>query len=503
MKREFTQRLRDLAKTTNFRVVKDKINAYFTLFDEIDIYDEKQATFLMETLKPFMSKDKSIYEFCKAFEHRQALASLGASQALMDIKKSKLYSSNSIIKNRVDELIGMKQGGASEIKIFESYKNEVQGLVLDNFFNKYMSDTEAKYKQLRAYAYVDEALEALSADPNPELLGDVFKKLESAMSLPASQVPFYLTKALCDDKHLSPVIGDLLTKLKAIDPMTQRNTMNQIRYVGSAGVYESVIAPCLFGDQMDTVMLGNRLFNISEDKCEEPEEGTVDESFVEVCRAFSNTKISESGAISVTDDNDNTIEIDESAEGGLLLTLNKKHTFPVDESKSWETDLLSMQVNPGAVSLVRKICESIENITAMDNIMALQSKTGNGYSMYLIKQGKNNHMVTIDHMIGGVAIQKNISVKEAIAAAHDAFGVDVSKFFGEGDETKTNENTDTEMKKLEAEIAEIDSNIAEIENAEDEVKNDPEVQELLKQLQNAKAELYNRCEQLANQSVSA
>lgn len=502
MKREFTQRLRDLADKTNFRVVKDKIKAYFTLHDEIDLNDEKQAGFLMETLKPFMSKDKAIHDFCKAFEHRQALSKLGASQALMEIKKSKLYSSNSLIKNRVDELIGMKDAGASEIKIFESYKNEVQGLVLDSFFDKYMSDTAAKYKQFRAYALVDEAIEQLSTAPNPELLGDVFKKLESAMSIPASQVPFYLIKALSQDKHLSPVVGDLLSKLASIDPMTQRNTMNQIRYVGNAGIYESVVAPVLFGEKQDTVMLGNRLFNISEDHCEEPEEGTVDESFVEVCRAFSMAKISESGAVSVTDDNDNCIEIDEAAEGGLVLTVNKNHTFPVDEAKGWQAELLAMQVHPGAVQLVGKLCESLESITAMDNVMSLQSKSGGGYQMFFIKQGKNNHMITIDPVVGAAAIQKNISVKEAVAAANEAFGVDVSKFFGEA---QTNENAEAEakMQELQGQIDEVDASIAEITNADDAVKEDPEVQELLKTLEKSKADLCGQYDQLAGQLVTS
>jgi len=498
MKREFTQRLRDLAKVTNFREVKKKIDAYFTLHDEIDLNDEKQASFLMETLKPFVTKDKAIHDFCKAFEHRKALASLGVSQALVEIKKSKIYSSNSVIKNRVDELIGMKVAGATEIKIFEAYKNEVQGLVLDSFFDKYMSDTEAKYKQFRAYAYVDEAIEALQADPNPELLGDVFKKLESAMSIPASQVPFYLIKGLSDCKHLSPVIVDLLSKLNKIDSMTQRNTMNQIRYVGNAGIYESVLTPCLFGEKMDTVMLGNRLFNISEDLCEEPEEGTVDESFVEICKAFSFARVSESGALSVTDDNDNCVEIDESAEGGLVLTVNKNHTFAVDEAKTWQADLLGMQVNPGMVTLIGKLCESLETITSMDNIMSLQSKSGGGYSMYIIKQGKNNHMITVDPIVGAAAIQKNISVQEAVAAANEAFGVDVSKFFGEA---QANENAEVEskMQELQGSIDQVDASIAEITNADDAVREDPEVQELLKTLEAQKQELCAEYDGLAGQ----
>lgn len=502
MKREFTQRLRDLANTTNFRVVKDKIKAYFTLHDEIDLDDDKQAGLIMSTLKPFMAKDKAIHDFCKAFEHRKALKTLGASQALMEIKKSKLYSSNSLIKNRVDELIGMKDAGVPEIKIFENYKNEVQGLVLDNFFKKYMSDAEAKYKQFRAYAYVDEAINKLGESPNPELLGDVFKKLENAMSIPAAQIPFYLTKALNSEKHLSPVIGELLSKLAAIDPMTQRNTMNQIRYVGNAGIYESVVTPCLFGEQMDTVMLGNRLFNISEDHCEEPEEGTVDESFVEVCRAFSMAKISESGAVSVTDDNDNCVEIDEAAEGGLVLTVNKNHSVQVDEAKGWQAELLAMQIHPGVVQLVDKLCESLESITSMDNVMSLQSKSGGGYQMFFVKQGRNNHMITIDPIVGAAAIHKNISVQEACAAANEAFGVDVSKFFGEA---RANENAEVEaqMQELQGEIDEVDASIAEINNADETVKGDPEVQELLKNLEQKKADMCGHYDQLAGQLVSS
>jgi len=336
-------------------------------------------------------------------------------------------------------------------------------------------------------------------------LGDVFKKLESAMAIPASQVPFYLTKALSDDKHLSPAIPNLLAKLKSIDPMTQRNTMNQIRYVGNAGIYESVVAPVLFGKNVDTVMLGNMLFNISEDKCEEPEEGTVDESFVDVCRAFAQTKISESGALNVSDEKDNSIDIDESAEGGLVLTLNKNITIPVDEAKAWQTELLGMQVSPGAIGLVEKLCENLETITSMDNIMSLQSKTGGGYSMYFIKQGSANHMITIDKAVGAAAIQKNITVKEAVAAAQEAFGIDVSKFFDENGTTSANENAelDAEYTALKDELDGINASIDKINNSDDEVKADSTVQDLLKELEESKAELTSKIEQVQGQMASA
>jgi len=499
MNREFTQRLRDLAKRTSFRAAKDKINAYFTLHEEVDINDASQAVFLMEALKPFMAKDKEIYAFCKAFENRQALATLGVSAALTEIQKTKVYSVNDKIKNRVDELIQMKNQGVPEIKIFEAYKNEVQGLVLDNFFNKYMSDTETKANQLRAYAFVDEALEQLSKDPNPELLDDVFQKLEGSMSLPAAQVPFYLIKALTPNQHLSPVIRQLLTQLKAIDPLSQRNTMNQIRYVGSAGIYESVLAPVKFGESADLVMLGNRLFNISEASVEEPEEGTVDEAFVDVCRAFAQTRISESGAIEVSDDDDNKIEIDESAEGGLVLTLNKNITIPVDEAKGWQTELLGMQVHPGVIGIIQKITENLESIVSMDNIMSLSSPTGNGYAMYLIKQGKANHMVITEPSTGGVAIQKKITVKEAVEAAMEAFGADISKFFGE--EKPANENADCEakMKEIQEQIDQCDASMAEINGESEEVRADEEVQGLMKELEAQKAELMSQYEQLAGQ----
>ncbi len=494
---EFTQRLRALAKRTNFREVKDKINAYFTLHDEIDINNESEASLIMDALTPYKNRDKEIYNFCKIFENRKALRELGISAALTQIQKTKIYSVNDKIKSRVDELVAMKHEGVAEIKIFEAYKNEVQGLVLDNFFNKYMSDVDAKYDQFKAYAFVDETLEELSHDPNPELLDGVFSKLEGAMALPASQVPFYLIKALSPDRHLSPAIDKLLFKLKAIDPMSQRNTMNQIRYVGNAGIYESVLAPVKFGESKDTVMLGNRLFNISESEVCEPEEGEVDEAFVGICRAFAHTGISESGALSITDENNNVMEIDENADG-LNITLNKIHHFPVDKAKEWQTELLAMQVDPGAISVLNHITENLGSIVSMDNIISLSSKTGNNYSMYLIKQGNSNHMIITDPLTGGFAINKNISIKEAISAAMDAFGADVSKFFGEA-VTNEDSGVDAQLQELEKQVGDIEASIEQIKSSDEETQTAEEVKDLLEKLEKEKEELCAQCDKLREQ----
>lgn len=495
MTREFTERLRHLAKTTAFSEVKKKIDAYFTLHDEVDVSNESNAAFLVDQIKPFMTKDKSIYAFCKAFENRQALATLGVTAALTQIQQTKAYAVNHKIKDRIDELVSMKAAGAPEIRIYESYKNEVQELVLDNFFDKYMSDVDAKYKQFRAYAFVEETLEALSKDPNPELLDSVFAHLESAMSLPASQVPFYLIKALTPERHLAPnIIGQLITKLKGIDPMTQRNTMSQIRYVGNAGIYESVVAPVKYGEKSDTIMLGKRLFNISEAAVEEPEEGTVDESFVEICRAFAHTNISESGSLSVTDDQNNQIEVDEDEEGKAKLTVNGVHSVAVDEAKGWKTELLGMQIHPGMIAVIEKITESISAIHSMDNIMSLSSQSGTGYTMHLIKQGKANHLIITDPQTGECSIQNNVPVKEAIEAAMSAFGADVSKFFNE---EKVNENADAgKEKELMDQLAQVDASIAEIQAQPENVQKESEVVELMKQLTEQKEKLTAELEQL-------
>lgn len=322
------------------------------------------------------------------------------------------------------------------------------------------------------------------------------------MSLPANQVPFYLIKSLSAERHLSPAIDKLLVQLKAIDPMTQRNSMNQVRYVGNAGIYESVLAPVAFGKEHDLVLLGKRLYKVSEDDVKEcDDKDQVEAKFVGLCEAFANSNISEDGSLSITDRFNNVVEINENAEGDHILTVNKNTTVAVKDG--WEQELLGMQVEPRAVTLVGSIMENLENIVSMDNIMSISSAGGAGYSMFFIKQGKNNHIVIADPTTDSIAIQKKVSVKEAIDTAFSTFGTNIENFF-EGKSVKEDMGkVDDEMNGIKEEMDECMKSIEEINKQPEDVQNDPKVVEAKKALEERGQELMKRHEELMGQAAIA
>lgn len=484
-------RLRNLANNVSSKEVKTLIQNYLDLNVTSNLNDPQARVLIYEALEGHADKNKKVKQFLDAEVNRNAIFNLGIGHALASLKKTKLYKTNNQAKRSVDEIVSIKEADAADFKIIDAFTNNINQFQFDSEFKEKMDGVHSKYDQFKTYALVENAIEALTADPNHELYGDVMMKLENAMALPASMVPAFICRGLADYSNVNPVIKELITHLGLINKATQKHTLNNVKYVGNARVYESVISPVLHQSDKSIFMINNALYSMTGDDVEEQEIDKIeDEQYLQLCNEFSVVNASTNG-FELTDQN-HIFRVSEDEDGAVVEMDDEEYRV----ESGWQSELIAAGANPNAVNHISSILGNKKYLNVLDNVIKLDSTNDSGYQMYIITTGKKRHILVDDAKTQQKVIMKNVDDDEVMQGVLDAFGADISMLL---DSIESEDENEEMMKEINDEIDEIKKSLELIYEESEEVQEQEDVKKTKEELESRLEELETQRETLMDE----
>lgn len=489
-----TGKLKRIAEGTSRRDVKNTINSL--LDTGLDMNDPRTKKFVNESLSKFKDKDKLVKGYLDAEANRKRINDLGISKALAEFKNTKIYKNSQRVQEAVTELVTMKEGGAADFKILDTFNQNIQEFTFDDFYDKHLKDINKKKERNMAYHLVESAIEELGNDPNVDLYGDIMIKLENAMALPANLIPFFLYRGLAQYRNANSVVGALINDMAMIDNSIQNSTLQNVRYEGSGRINENVVCPVLFSDGGDFVMLGGNMYKMDDTKVQEANIDEINEpSFLNLCNVMGNVRVNEATIDFLDDEHEYKVGYNEEEEleldmGGQVIAMDG----------DWEDEAFAMGASPFAISTAKQLKENMDNIVQMDNIVHVENKNGKGKGMYVIKKGKTSTVIMNDSITEQSVIMEDMSEEDVEDMVMKTFGVDLSYVFDEDqDSIMENEEMEEEMRGLMNEIEEINDALNQIYSEEEEIQEEENISQLKRELEEKKSELEEKYEELSNQ----
>lgn len=485
-------RLQNLANNVASKEIKELIHNFISLNVSDSLEDPQAKEVIYEALEVHADKNKKVKDFLASESNRNAIRNLGIGHALLALKKSKLYEISPKAKKAVDEIVMIKEAEDADFKIIDEFSSNINDFKFDDTFRDKMNGVKSKDDQFKAYSLVEQAIEELESDPNSELYGDVMMRLENAMALPASMIPNFIFRGLADYSGISPAIDHLCKSLALLNPQKQKHTLNNVKYVGNAKVYEGVVAPVSFGDDKNLVMLNNAVYSMTDDGFEEADIEGIDEKYLDVCNDFSLVNAEASGF--EYEDDEFKFKVTEDEEG-TVISVDDDLEFRVTDG--WQSELLGVGAKPASVNLLDNIIRNKSYLSVLDNVIKLDSANDSKYAMYVITTGKKRHLLIDDAKSAQKILMKDIKDDELLNNVLEAFGADITPLLDSIDHEGA--ETEVKMKEITDRIEEINQSLELIYAESDEVQAEETVMATKIELETTLQELEEEYEQLSGQ----
>ena len=270
METSIKKRMISLLEETKNPKTKRVINGLIEVDKAGEISPEKLTGIVTESLRKLRKEDKVIESYFTELNNKTALDNFGLKALIATTKQTALYENDPEVKEFVDTYEEYTKEHP-EYMLVDTFMPMIKRYAWNKAIGSSVKVVEKKAEKFQAFKMVAEAINALENDKNPEFYEDIIIKLDRAFSLPENQVRHYVTTTLQETAELHPAISELIKNLALLEKHRtggysnlSKTTYVTDRHQGRVKTQER-IAPALFEDNRDVVLINNTLYEIKKE----------------------------------------------------------------------------------------------------------------------------------------------------------------------------------------------------------------------------------------------
>lgn len=513
METSINKKLVNLLETTQNPKTKRVVTGLMEVIKSGEMPDEKAVGIVSESLRKLKS-DKVVESFFNDLNNRASLNNLGLKSLIATAKKTALYENDMEARELVDNYAEYLNE-YSEYQLVDTFIPQIKRYAWNKAIGASTKVVETKTEKFKAYKLVAETIGVLENDKNPEFYTDTVIKLDRAFSLPENQVRHYLATTLQEMEEVHPAVTELIKNLTLLEKHTTGgySNLSKVTYVtdrhqGRVKAQER-IAPALFEDNRDIVLINNSLYEIKDKKINEVKDvrgAGIPTDFVRICETFlkftpdgNRLKISDDvyefaivlnegldidkvksvlsdfeGDYSMDTDGVTILNQEKEDEIGnaldaagfkvkmkgdkILLEDENDVQIEVDgevqegEMNDVYADLGTMGINPDIINLIKDMVANIDDVTLMDNIVTV-CPVDKGVIIDIIKLNPDDCDVYVNICDVSAGINDLTSATadpSVVTQVSQDYGVDITPFTEE-EEAEPTPNPEEEAAKKEKE----------------------------------------------------
>lgn len=296
METAIDKKLVEILEATQNPQTKRVINGLINIAKAGEIPSEKMVGVVTEGLRKLKKKDKVVESFFTELDNKTALDNLGLKALISTTKQTALYENDLAVQEFVNTYDEHTKDHA-EYMLVDTFMPMIKRYGWNKAIGASVKVIEQKLEKFAAYKMVAETINALQNDKNPELYEEIITKLDRAFAMPENQVRHYVNTQIKESGDLHPAISDLIRNLSLLEKHKTGgySNLSKVTYVtdrhqGRVKAQERV-APALFEDKRDVVLINNTLYEIKGKKINEIRDvrkAGIPTGFIQLCEKFLN-----------------------------------------------------------------------------------------------------------------------------------------------------------------------------------------------------------------------
>jgi hypothetical protein len=506
------KKLIDLLEETNNPKTKRVVNGLLEVMKTDGVSNTKIVGVITEALGSLRAGDKSVENYFNYMTNIDALNNVGMKELIFEAKNTALYKTDTEFQELIDDC-SENLGTHAEYMLANTFVPGIKRFAWNKAIKSSIAVVEGKLEKFKAYKMVAETIDAIKADANADLYEDLLIKLDRAFALPENMVRHYVNTQIYEMGEHHPAISNLINNLillekSGVGAYSNLSKVTSVidRHNGRVTAQER-ITPALFTENKDKdyFLMNNSIYEISKTgmkKVKNLHEAKLPSKFISLCETFMKFR-PDGKKLKITDGiYEYALRLNEdSAPVGIEIDgIEQK-----EENSDVLSDLSTMGIDQGLISLISDMIDGAEDLALMDNIVTVMPIDG-GVIIDIIKLNSGNCDVYVNICDVSAGIDELINTKDTpdiAAQISNDYGIDIDTFLteedgGEGGAIETEEEIaakkelEDDLEKYKDQLDEVISNLEKITDLGEDYQGDEEISSLKDQLEERKTLLLDK-----------
>ncbi len=473
------KRLYEVYKTTRNVHTKKIIEGVYNVAKMNGFGPDRAIPILEKSLSG--QNDDVVQQYFSTNHNLLQLSSIGAKQAIQELKSYPIYHDNGDFANVVDYYDEVQKNKVHEYKFASDMVNQIKPFSFNKSVVKCISLMEERVKSALPYVMIANVIDSLEEYRNNKAYQTIFARLNTAMSLPANLAPMYVLKNLFEYSKSIPQIESLIRELHMMEKSWYSRTMPKITStITRNGRYKmtGINSPTVSIKEGKVSMI-NKKYYLNDGKLvkEFKEKNKLPKNYLKLCESLIslNAMIDDDRQISALN-NDHMFDIKFDVDGIPVIFID-------NENYDMDSAMIQMDSINASNDLVEDILNILaygnENIKDIDAVSIEDDNCEDDAIVFILSP-------TCLSICCESKLINNVSASKTRRMINESYGIDMAHLLKEGleQEGKKAEEDGIENEKYKKEMVDIEVTINQIEDLDEESRSDKDIsayyQELLK-----------------------